>query len=200
MDSKANYLAPNLPAHLQKFILQCRQAIGDPQALPALIAAVKHSTDMPQGIAMFVLGIITHGEKALGPLNDKEIRLVIGHLVGTCVEIVESAAKSNPKSIPPQGLELIKDKKRFFQAVMAHALQLVNNASAQAAQQHAQPQGAPAAPGAPPQGGPPQGPPGPQGPQQGPPVPPDSVLAAISGNNPSKQAGSANFLENPNGS
>lgn len=198
MDSKANFIAPNLPPNLQQFILKSRMAIGDPRALPALIAAVKHSTDMPQGIAMFVLGVITHGEKALGPLNDQEIRLVLGHLVGTVVEIVESAAKSNPESIPPQGLELVKDKKRFFQAIMARALQLVNHASAQAAQQHAQPQGgAPEGPGAPPPDGPPQGPPEPQ---QGPPVPPDSVLAAVSGNDPSKQVKSFNFLENPNGS
>ena len=191
--SKANYIAPQTPPHLQQFILKSRMVMGDPKAIPALIQAVKHAKDMPQGIAMFVMGVVSKGEQSLGPLNDKEIRLVVAHLVGTVVEIVEHAAKENPKSIPPQGLELIKDKKHFFQAVLAHCLQLINKSSAQAEQQHAQgpqgQQGAPAAPGGPQQGGPPQGPP---------PMPPDSVLGAMQGNVPSKGVPSTNFLENPN--
>lgn len=187
-DDKANYLAPQLPAGLKQFILKCRMVMGDPKALPALQGAVKHSKDMPTGIAMFIMGVVTKAEKALGPLNDKEIRLVIGHLAGTVVEIVEHAAKSNPQSIPAQGMALVKDKKRFFQAIVYQCLQLVNHASQQAAEQHAQ-QDAPA-----PQGQPPQGP---GSPPQAPPVPPDSVLGAMQGNLPSQQAGSVNFLEAP---
>ena len=196
MDSKANTIAPHTPPHLQAFIFKCRQIIGSPQAIPALIAAVKHTKDVTQGIAMYVMGLVMHGQKALGPLNPKELRVVLAHLAGTIIELVEHAAKTAPQSIPPQAVQLAQDKKKFFQLVLAHCLALVNHAAAQAAQIHAQPpQGPQGAPGAPPQGGPPQGPPGSQGP---PPMPPGSVLNAMQGNVPSKGVGSVNFLEAPN--
>ena len=215
-NDNANHIAKGTPPDLVKFIMQCRQVIGDDRALPALTAAIHKAKDATFAVAMFLMGVVHKGESsAKKALSATDLRMVLGHLAGTVVEIVESAISENEKGMPPAVVALAKDKKKFWQAILFQCMQIESHVNqkgqeAQAGQpQDGPPQGDPQGdPGAgPPQGpppgpddqqGPPQGPPGPPGQEQGPPpVPPDSVLGAMAGRLPSRQAGSVNFLEKP---
>lgn len=82
-----NYVAPNLPEKVQKFILAARTLMykmGD-----HLKQAITGSHNLADGVATLLVQLVTNLESRMGELEPPELEQVLIHLAGPVVDIAK---------------------------------------------------------------------------------------------------------------